>query len=125
MYEFKILRRIENSSRKRGVTLYVECRGQTYDIEVFYSLGGMNPFSNLTEPRGVYLSVAPVRRSGGITSFTGFTGVKILLESMGRYNVKRLEELVERHLGDLSDETVQKVFNAVYNKNTAKRGVGC
>ena len=71
-------------------------------IEVFYSLGGMNYFSGKMNERGYYLLLSPVNRgSNGMTESTlmGGThesGFKIFLEETKRKSQKRLEQIADR-----------------------------
>ena len=66
-------------------------------VEVYYSLGGMNPWTYKQEPRGYYLSVCPVERDvrpDGFTmeSFTAFAGTKLLLKEVTRKSAKAEQE---------------------------------
>lgn len=68
-------------------------------IQLYYSKGGMNYFSGTTERRGIYLSVSPVSvfQGNGYTTetYTGFSGVKELVEECARFNPKRFEAMEE------------------------------
>ncbi len=63
-------------------------------VEVYYSKGGMNYFNGKVEPRGYWLSVAPVQRSneGGVVieSWTAFTGRKRFLLEVKRQSDKAM-----------------------------------
>jgi len=69
--------------------------GTHIDAEVYYSKGGLNPFSGDTVHRGYYLNVAPVRREGSTMSYTLFAGVMKLLMTTERYSQKQFEQAVE------------------------------
>ena len=49
------------------------------EVSIYYDKGGMSYFSGKTSQRGYYMSVVPVRKAGGMISFTLFTGYKQLL----------------------------------------------
>lgn len=67
--------------------------------EVYYSLGGMNYFTNKTEDRGYYISVCPVERKtdsyGIVESYTAFTGAKMLILPVTRQSSKKMTKAVE------------------------------
>lgn len=101
---------------------HVEVEGKTYDIEVRYELGGMNWFSGNTEPRGVFLGVTPVQYSkhAGSTfkSYTAFSGIKILLQPMKRFNKQGFARIAYGVMHNLEQHPkVQSVLLAVINKN--------
>lgn len=63
------------------------------EIEVSYSLGGMNYFSSKVEPRGYWLHVQPVDSDGRVRTFNPRYGVKKFLEETKRYSSKRHDYL--------------------------------
>lgn len=84
-------------------------------IEVYYSLGGMNYFSGGSEARGIYLSVTPVTISGGegyrTESYTGFSGTKLLVKEMARFNQKAIDTFVP------AEEDIKRLLSHVLSKN--------
>lgn len=68
-------------------------------VEVYYALGGYNPFTAKEEGRGYYLSVSPVGRSerGGVTTecYLAFSGRKRLLLPVNRKSPKRYETALQ------------------------------
>jgi hypothetical protein len=63
------------------------------EVEVSYAEGGMSYFSGESSLRGYYLSVRPVEKSEGFTTFALFAGLKLLLEEASRFSAKRLEKI--------------------------------
>lgn len=87
-------------------TIYLENPtrdANTLEIEVYYSLGGMNYFTGRNEPRGYYLSVTPAKRSEHSISYTSFTGTKILLKEVKRQSAKAEAEAEEIAKGKTAD----------------------
>lgn len=78
---------------------YETINNQEYKIEVNYSLGGINYFTYIDEPRGYYLSVTPVERKirNGIVSESIFfgSGVKRLVREVKRKSEKQYKLAVE------------------------------
>jgi hypothetical protein len=112
----KVYRR--DKLRSRGI--YLEEDGQTYSIEVRYELGGHNPFTYKTNPRGIVLSVCPMEmgftEDGAVlfTSFTAFTGGKFLVKELNRFSQKALDEEFRKYLfNPAQNETVVELFERV------------
>ena len=82
------------------------------EVEVYYSLGGMNYFTGKNEGRGYYLSVTPVKIEGGFRTVTAFTGVRILVKAVSRKSDKAYKEAVE-----LSKEKEVELIDYVCRKN--------
>jgi hypothetical protein len=84
-------------------------------VEVYYDLGGANYFTGGVEARGLKLSVSPVSRAEsefGVTeSYTAFSGSKLHLKSMNRFNQKACESFV------VDEETRNNVIQYVLNYN--------
>ena len=70
-----------------------EFRCNMVDVEVYYSLGGMNYFTYREEPRGYWVSIQPINVDGYCTSFTAFSGIKCFLKEAKRFSQKVLDEL--------------------------------
>lgn len=71
--------------------------GKIYEVEVYYSLGGMNYFSGGYNRRGVYVSITPkeVSETGTsqiLLSDPNQSGMKMLLQEMPRKSKKTLLE---------------------------------
>lgn len=89
---------------KKSIALENPTRdANTLEIEVYYSLGGMNYFTGRNEPRGYYLSVTPAMRSEHCISYTSFTGTKILLKEVKRQSAKAEAEAEEIAKGKAAD----------------------
>ena len=58
-------------------------RGKVWEVEVFYSLGGMNYFTGGINRRGVYVMITPKEVGERMSSFTLLgenSGMKMLLQ---------------------------------------------
>lgn len=62
------------------------------EIQVYYSLGGMNYFTYKTEERGYYIKVTPVIKKGYCTTTTAFSGIKQCMIPCNRQSKKKAEE---------------------------------
>ncbi len=85
------------------------------EIEVYYSLGGMNYFTGSNEQRGYYLSVTPVKREREWVTTTAFTGIKALLLPVTRKSDKAYEQACE-----LAKSKEQELIDYVCAKNGIK-----
>lgn len=100
---------------------HIERSGLTLEIKVYYSLGGMNYFSGSSEARGYYLSVSPVevsrREDGSIcsTSYTAFSGTKLLLLEAKRKSQSKMNEAL-----NLAEGRQEEIISHVLSKNQAK-----
>jgi hypothetical protein len=75
--------------------------GKVYEVEVYYSLGGINYFSGGTNRRGVYISIGPKEVSEGSVSCVllgneNESGMRMLLQELPRKNEKILQQWYER-----------------------------
>lgn len=88
-------------------------RYSTLEVEVYYSLGGMNYFSGTTQPRGYKVGFQPCNHGENTTEYTMMSGNPkveggyVGIESANRFNAKRLAELAE-----LVDPKVQEIVKA-------------
>ena len=107
-------------SRERSFAKFVTVgdEPQHYEVEVRHSQGGMNYLAHKTEARGFYASVCPIERGENWTTYTGFSGTKILLEENKRFNRKRFDQLVDEVFDNLNDHpTIELLYKDVVNKN--------
>lgn len=86
-------------------------------VELLYDLGGTNFFTNEIKERGYYLSMTPVERHTNLQgytteSFTAFTGIKILLNSVARRSKK-----AENEAEQLAQEKERTLIRYVCAKN--------
>ena len=118
MEKFKVL---NVSLDKRSMTKYVECDGKTYDIQVSYRLGGANPFTNRTEDRGIWLSISPVEKNGVWSTYTAFSGTKVILKNLERFSKKWLDAFCDEIFSNLdTHEIVLRVFGDVKRKEAGR-----
>jgi hypothetical protein len=86
----------------------------TLKIKLYYSKGGLNYSSYKEEPRGIYLSVTPVKieeRSGYVTeTYIAFSGVKDIILPQNRFSAKALNSLV------VDSARIDALVNYVLNK---------
>jgi len=82
------------------------------EIEVNYSLGGMNYFTGVLERRGYYLHCTPVRYMDRGKVYTAFTGVKELI-----LEVKRKSKKAEQKAKEMAVEREQVLLDHVCEKN--------
>lgn len=96
---------------------YKEIDNKTFEIKLYYDLGGMNYFTGDVERRGYYLSVSPVKiskLSNGLrsVSYQAFTGSKQLLLEVKRKSKKAENEALEiandAKVEELLDYVIQK-----------------
>lgn len=90
-------------------------KANTLQVSLYYSKGGMNYFTGVNEPRGIWLSVTPYEiteyewggRSKGVVAFSG---VKTLIKETKRFNQKELDSIVvdEIKQKDLIKHTILK-----------------
>lgn len=88
------------------------------EVEIYYSLGGMNYFTGREEKRGYYLSVSPIAKSNGCISYIGFSGIKSLIKEVGRKSVKaekEAENIVKNTENGIS--ALNNLVNQVLAKN--------
>ena len=75
--------------------------GKVYEVEVYYSLGGINYFSGGTNKRGVYISIGPKEVSERTVSCVllggeNESGMKMLLQELQRKNEKILQQWYDK-----------------------------
>lgn len=93
---------------------YIKASGRHVNnikCELYYSLGGINYFTYKREPRGYYLSVSPVERSGNMESYTAFSGNKVCLLEVARRSKsaeKKAKALIDKHLKSLVEQVCVK-----------------
>jgi hypothetical protein len=81
------------------------------EIEMYYNIGGTNCFTHKREERGIYISVSPMRISGGFRTFSAFSGMKSNVMALKRFSKKALADAqVDRYL-------FSQMVNAVLAKN--------
>lgn len=102
---------------------YITIGEQTYEEDVYYSLGGMNCYTYKQEPRGFYCSVTPVKvkKYDGYESveYMAFSGTKsFLLEA------KRFSESGAKKAIALFDEEIKSRLYADVNAKLDLRANG-
>lgn len=105
------------------------CKYEELEIEVYYSLGGINYFSGNDSPRGYKLSLHPVTRHGMGTTRTLMTsstapdrGIAFHIEDTNRFSAKKLQQIEEKikplyeELKNLfQEDRVNEIFKLVTN----------
>ena len=66
---------------------------QVLEVELYYEKGGMNYFSAQNNKRGYYLSVTPITKENGCTSFSLFSGIKKYVQEATRFSEKTMKEI--------------------------------
>ena len=104
--------------KRRNIKLLEVTKGNAthIKIELNYNIGGMNYFSGRSEPRGLYLSVTPVSRTShenGLVSesYTAFSGTKVFVKDMNRFNQKQFNNFV------VNEADIDMLLNDVLSKN--------
>lgn len=94
------------------------------EVEIYYSLGGMNYFTGNVNPRGYYLSVTPVtfEDRGGFTSISctllgTYSGIKTLIEPATRFNKKTFDRVVSENKDN--EKLVLELVDAILVKAMA------
>lgn len=95
-------------SKENVFKKYADIDGQTYKIELYYTLGGYNMYSDTVRERGYYGAVTPVTRSTTsegytVETFRAYTGVCKLI-----YPTKRKSCSAARIAEDLFDDIAQQ-----------------
>ena len=93
---------------------------QTFEIRIYYNLGGINYFTNRNEARGYYLSITPVKINKSnykgneisCVKFTGCSGIKDLLLEVKRKS-KKAETLA---ISKATDKRINELITYVINK---------
>ena len=93
---------------------------QTFKIDLYYDLGGMNYFTNRNEARGYYLSITPVEINKSnykgneisCVKFTGGSGIKDLLLEVKRKS-KKAETLA---ISKATDKRINELITYVIDK---------
>jgi hypothetical protein len=84
-------------------------------IRLNYNKGGMNYFNHRSEPRGIYISVTPlkVENRGGyvMETYVAYSGVKDFILPQARFNAKALNSLVvdSAHIETLVSHVLNKL----------------
>jgi len=113
---------VKEYEKDRKFGIYFEKDGQTYTLDVYYSLGGQNWYTGGVDPRGVFVSITPMEmsESHGVQwrTFTLGSGLKMLIEVQKRYNARKLKAIATRILANPdADFRIVDLFNAVVKKN--------
>ena len=94
---------------------YEERNGQTFKIQVLYSVGGRNNWAGREEARGYYLHVTPVKLedkgSYRMETVVAFSGYKDLL-----LEVKRQSKKAEESADKLAETMVEELIQACLQK---------
>lgn len=89
---------MSNTIHKAYKALKPDKRATHLKVEIYYSKGGINPFTSRNEKRGYYAQVSPVtlEERGGLTleTYTAFSGHKCLVKEASRKLGKKAEEAV-------------------------------
>lgn len=97
---------------------YIKAEGQQVNyirVDFDYSKGGYNYFTYKQEPRGYYIHVSPVYRSGNMETYTAFSGMKVcLLEVTRKSNKAEAEALA------IYEAEKQKYINYIAQKHGLK-----
>lgn len=80
-------------------------------VELYYTLGGMNYFTGINEARGIYLSVCPITKTETSTIYRGFSGGKICVKEMTRFNQKVFDNF------EVDNDTMIKLIAHVICEN--------
>lgn len=83
----------------------------TLRVTLSYNKGGMNYFTSCNEKRGLYLDVSPLTVKPNSVSYIGFSGTKMLVKEMARFNQKQFENFVP------NDEDIEKLIKDVITRN--------
>lgn len=81
------------------------------EVELYYHKGGMNYFTSTNEKRGLYLSATPLTKRENSRVYTGFSGTKMLVKEMKRFNQKELDTF------EPNIEDINMLVNSVKHKN--------
>jgi len=102
---------------KRGIQFRDKDQGKVMEMEIYYSLGGINYFTGGTNRRGIYAMITPVELNGTMKSFTlmgSKSGMKMLLEELPRKSqkkvdswAKRIEPIAEKILNRAKEQDVR------------------
>ena len=84
-------------------------------VEVYYDKGGPDYYSGGMTKRGLYLNVKPIKledHGGYVTeTFMGFSGYKMHVLEMGRFNQKKLNDYMP------TDDQIDRLVKGVIAKN--------
>lgn len=94
--QFKILDKYANPNI-RMVGRYVEVEGNTYEVEVYYIMGGYSYLNGRTSTRGYYFSITPATRStsNGVQWSESHPqrGIRTMLQASNRYSETSLQRI--------------------------------
>lgn len=115
--------------RDRQVSFYVSLGDtkHTFEVRVNYMLGGHNWWTYETDPRGIFLGITPMKiaynddNSVRMSSYTAFSGTRVLLKELQRYSEKQLllaaDEIFPTEDPSTWSEKVYEVLEHVCEKN--------
>jgi hypothetical protein len=109
---------IEDYSKHERIGKFVEADGKTYEIEVFYDIGGLSYFTGDNITRGYYLSVTPIEKGGGWRRVVLFSGIKALVKEAKRFSRKTLEQIALEQLDIENNPMVKKLYQHVLEKGS-------
>ena len=96
---------------------YVEKDNKTFKVQLYYSLGGINCFTNKNNPRGYYVSVTPVKLEDNghfiMETTTAWTGVKECILEVKRKSIKA----TSKTLSMMTDEFINNHIEYVIKMN--------
>lgn len=99
--------------RKKDAIKWRDVReGKAWELEVYYTLGGINYFSGGTTRRGVYVAIKPVEVTGTTVSYTLLgdvesSGLRMLLEEMPRLKSSILAKWGNK-VSEIGDEIIER-----------------
>ena len=82
------------------------------EVEVYYSLGGMNYWTGREEKRGYYLGVSPLEKRGNMIEYVGFSGIKQCIKPVARKSAK-----AEAEAEKLAAQYEENLINYVLQQN--------
>jgi hypothetical protein len=92
--------------------------GPVLEVEVSYSLGGVNMWDTNRQPRGIYISLTPCERSEHSTMYTIDFGANMGKKTLVRELKKKSQKILDLIAVDLD----QKVGEIVGYWNAGERG---
>ena len=83
-------------------------------VSLSYNIGGMNYWTGTSQQRGLDLHVTPLFKSENSIRYIGFSGTKMFVLPMGRFNQKTLDTF------EVPQEKLDLVFNKVVKEHDLK-----
>lgn len=71
--------------------------GRVIEVGLTYSLGGMNYFSGMVEPRGYFLYARPAEVGNGVRTIAMFHGIKDQVAEASRFSQKKMDALLAEY----------------------------